>query len=272
MNRFRLLIPQDAQSAFKSLPEPLGKSPHSENLMFEWVSSHGDPDIKQRRLGLNRRGVTAIYYQVRQWKAAFFDMDSTVIGQETIVELAACGNKQQEVSDITEAAMAGKLDFNQALQQRVATLQGLPVSIFEEVKQRLVINPGMVEFSSAANKQGLGLYLVSGGFIPFVRDIAATLGFAGSHGNHLDEKDGYLLGTVSGTIVDAAEKKAFLLSTVEALQLDPKEALAVGDGANDLEMMSAAGLAIGYKPKELLLPHVDGAIFDSHLSLLDILN
>ena len=105
-------------------------------------------------------------------QSCFFDMDSTVIGQETIVELAACAGKSEEVSRVTEAAMEGKLDFTEALQERVARLKGLPPSVYEEVHQRLMINPGLHEFSRIAKENGIKLYLVSGGFLPFAKKIA----------------------------------------------------------------------------------------------------
>ena len=117
----------------------------------------------------------------------------------------------------------------------------------------------------------MGLYLVSGGFTPFAKHIAEALNFSGVHANHLDDDGESLLGTVSGTVVDGLEKRNFLAETMVTLQLDPEDAIAVGDGANDLQMMAAAGLAVGYQPKDLLIEHIDGAIFGSHLSLIDII-
>ena len=199
-------------------------------------------------------------------------MDSTAIAQETIVELAACAGKSEEVHRITEEAMAGKLNFTEALNERVASLKGLPISIYEDVFKRLHINPGLKEFSELANSKGMSLYLVSGGFIPFAKKISEALGFQAHHANHLDVKNETLVGTVSGTIVDGEEKARFLEATCQAKSISTNHTLVVGDGANDLNMMAAGGIAIGYHPKPVLIEKTDGMILNDHKVLMDIIN
>ena len=271
MPQFRLITVQEQAGTFEPYCGQGEISTVSGNAVFTWNSENIPPEVASKRIELNKKGITCICHPVSEIKAAFFDMDSTAIGQETIVELAACAGKSTEVEKITEEAMAGKLDFIAALDQRVATLKGLSTDIYPEVMERLVINSGLKEFSSYAREKGIQLFLVSGGFVQFAKNIANSLGFSGYHANVLDEKEGKLLGTVSGTIVDGKEKKEFLLRTCQNLAIKPSNCLVVGDGANDLNMMEEAGIAIGYHPKPILIEQTNGAIYSDHLSLIDTL-
>ncbi|SMF14174.1 phosphoserine phosphatase SerB [Pseudobacteriovorax antillogorgiicola] len=272
MARLNLIVSN--QAAFQ-VPSHCGQKKHTgihDQVFYSWQADAVDDATQNLRKTLNQQGITAILWQESPIKAAFFDMDSTAIGQETIVELAACAGKGDEVHRITEEAMAGKLDFEEALHKRVATLKGLSTGIFEQVQKRLVINPGLREFSRHAKAQGIALYLVSGGFIPFAQRIAQELGFDGVHANHLDTANDQLTGTVSGTIVDGAEKRNFLETTARLKGFEPWETLVVGDGANDLPMMKLAGIAIGYHPKPLLIDPSHGAIYDSHQTLISVID
>ena len=271
MPQFRLITTQEQASTFEPYCGRAQISPLSGNAVFTWSGDSLASDIVSSRIQFNKQGITCICHPVAEIKAAFFDMDSTAIGQETIVELAACAGMSAEVEKITEDAMAGKLDFVAALDQRVATLKGLSTEIYPEVMERLVINPGLKEFSRYATEQNIQLFLVSGGFGQFAKNIANSLGFSGYHANLLDEEEGKLLGTVSGTIVDGKEKKEFLLRTCQNLAIKPSNCLVVGDGANDLNMMEDAGIAIGYHPKPILIEQTHGAIYSDHHSLIDTL-
>ncbi|RYZ61673.1 MAG: phosphoserine phosphatase SerB, partial [Proteobacteria bacterium] len=196
------------------------------------------------------------------------DMDSTVIGEESIIELARAADKQTEVAEITEQAMAGLLDFTSALRERVRMLSGLPDSTIDAVAKGLTINRGMIELSQEFNKRGIKLFLVSGGFNALASGVARTLGFEGFIANELDSEDGHLNGKLRGSIINAEAKAQFLTETCTRLGIHVNDTLTVGDGANDLLMMQASGAAIGYFPKKILLSHISGAIYHDHSDLI----
>lgn len=203
-----------------------------------------------------KAGATVGFSPIPRVKAVFFDMDSTVIHQESIVELAAYAGTSEEVSRITERAMAGELDFKESLRRRVATLAGLPDSIFAEVGERLTLHRGIQAFAAFCRELKVPIYMVSGGFVPLAEIIQRKVGFTAIHANVLEVEGGKLTGRVAGEIVDEDVKQRFLLETCEALGIDPREACAVGDGANDLKMMAVSGCAVGFQPKPVLLPHI----------------
>jgi phosphoserine phosphatase len=194
-------------------------------------------------------------------KAVFFDMDSTVILEESIVELARAAGSWETVARITERAMAGELDFETALRERVATLKGLPVSVLSEVSQRLTLAQGIQAFAGFAREIQLPLFLVSGGFSELAATVARRVGFDGWFANQLEIKDGLLTGGLEGPVVDAATKRTFLEATCLRLGIKPEQVCAVGDGANDIPMLKAAGVAVGFAPKPVLLEVCDGANF-----------
>jgi phosphoserine phosphatase len=189
-------------------------------------------------------------------RALFFDMDSTVIGQETIVELARAAGKSEEVARITQDAMEGKLDFRESLTRRVAVLKGLPASVIEDTIAALVPEPGIGELIAQAKGEGIPSYLISGGFLATAEPIARRLSFAGFHANSLKVVEGRLTGELFGEIVDGPGKSRWLEQMCSRLGVLPGETVAIGDGANDIPMMEKAGLAIGYDPKPVLLPHL----------------
>jgi phosphoserine phosphatase len=202
--------------------------------------------------GLAIRGFTPPL-ALRDFKAIVFDMDSTLINIECIDEIADAVGKKAEVSAITEAAMRGEIaDFKESLRRRVALLRGAPQSALREVyEQRLRLNPGATELVAAARAAGLATMLVSGGFTFFADRVKERLGMDHARSNVLEIEDGVLTGRVLGDIVDGEEKKRQLLALCERLGCPPSQAIAVGDGANDLLMMGAAGLSVAYhaKPK-----------------------
>lgn len=190
---------------------------------------------------------------LNQFKAIAFDMDSTLISIECIDEIADAVGKKAEVAAITEAAMRGEItDFKDSLRRRVALLQGVPAQALQEVyEQRLKINPGAPELINAAKAAGLQTLLVSGGFTFFADRVKERLGMHEAHSNVLEIEGGLLTGRVLGDIVDGEAKKQHLLALCARIGCDPKAAIAVGDGANDLPMMGVAGLSVAYhaKPK-----------------------
>ncbi len=191
------------------------------------------------------------------FKLAAFDMDSTLISIECIDEIAALAGKGREVAAITEAAMRGEItDFKDSLRRRLALLAGVPATVLDRVlAERLTFNPGARELCAALKRTGLKLVLVSGGFTFFTRHVAAELGMDFVRSNELEIEHGALTGRVVlqdwGDICDGAEKRRMLLESCAAIGCRPDEAIAVGDGANDLPMMAAAGLSVAFhaKPK-----------------------
>jgi phosphoserine phosphatase len=204
--------------------------------------------------GLWLRGFTPPL-RLRDFKLVAFDMDSTLINIECVDEIAAAAGRKAEVAAITEAAMRGEIaDYASSLRQRLALLRGVPLSALEDVfTQRLQLNPGVETFVSACQAAGLKTLLVSGGFTFFSERVRARLGLDFARANMLEVVDGRLTGALVprpwGEVVDGAEKKRVLLEVAELLGVPPAQTIAVGDGANDLPMMGAAGLSIAFHPK-----------------------
>jgi phosphoserine phosphatase len=208
------------------------------------------------------------------FRAMVFDMDSTLINIECIDEIADAVGKKAEVSAITEAAMRGEIaDFKESLTRRVALLKGVPETALHEVyEKRLRLNPGATELIAAARSAGLTTLLVSGGFTFFADRVKERLGMDFARSNVLEIEGGVLTGRVVGDIVDGEEKKRQLLALCERLGCPPSQAIAVGDGANDLLMMGAAGLSVAYhaKPKvrEQAMVAIDQGGLDRLLEVL----
>jgi phosphoserine phosphatase len=186
------------------------------------------------------------------------DMDSTMIGQECIDELADLVGLKQHVAAITERAMRGEIEFEPALRERVAVLKGLPASVVEEViAKRITLTPGGRELVNTMRQNGAYTCLVSGGFTLFTGPISRTIGFNEDRGNTLIVEDGKLSGRVAEPILGREAKLATLIELREHLGLSPQDTLAAGDGANDLAMIEVAGLGVAYhaKPKVAAAAH-----------------
>ena len=184
-----------------------------------------------------------------------FDMDSTLINIECIDEIADFAGRKAEVAGITEAAMRGEIaDYKDSLRRRVALLAGVSEAVLDRVyEERLRLNPGVETFVAACQAAGLKTLLISGGFTHFSERIRHRLRLDFARANTLGVAHGRLTGTLFdrpwGDIVDGAEKKRVLLEVCELMGISTAQAIAVGDGANDLPMMQAAGLSIAYHPK-----------------------
>ena len=191
------------------------------------------------------------------FKLISFDMDSTLINIECIDEMAAAAGRKAEVAAITEAAMRGEIgDFKDSLRRRLALLAGVPEQALEQVwRGRLRLNPGAAELVQACRRAGLKVLLVSGGFTFFAERVRRQLGLDFARSNQLEIQHGQLTGRVVpqswGDIVDGAMKRQTVLDTCSLIGCEPAQAIAVGDGANDLAMMGAVGLSVAYhaKPK-----------------------
>jgi len=192
---------------------------------------------------------------LRDFGLIALDMDSTLINIECVDEIADAAGRKAEVAAITEAAMRGEIaDYKDSLRRRVALLAGVPVTALEAVyRDRLRLNPGAETLLHACQAAGLKTLLVSGGFTFFTDRIRDRLGFDFTRSNVLEVTDGKLTGRMVdqpwGDICDGAEKRRMLLQTCEMLGLAPRQAIAVGDGANDLPMMGEAGLSVAYHAK-----------------------
>ena len=204
--------------------------------------------------GLFIRGLR-LPLHLADYKLVAFDMDSTLINIECVDEIAALAGRGAEVAAITEAAMRGEIsDYKDSLRRRVALLAGLPESTLQQVyDQRVQLNPGVPEFVRACQAAGLKTLLISGGFTFFSERIRQHLKLDFARANTLGTFNGRLTGTLFdrpwGDIVDGAEKKRVLLEVAELMGIGPERTIAVGDGANDLPMMLAAGLSIPFHPK-----------------------
>jgi len=204
--------------------------------------------------GLFIRGLTPPL-SLSHYKLVAFDMDSTLINIECVDEIAAAAGRKDEVAAITEAAMRGEIsDYKDSLRRRVALLAGVPETALQRVYDtQLQLNPGVEAFVAALQAAGLKTLLVSGGFSFFSERIRHRLGLDFARANTLGLYNGRLTGTLQdrpwGDIVDGAEKRRVLLEVCELMGIAPSQAIAVGDGANDLPMMGVAGLSIGFHGK-----------------------
>ncbi|MES2889820.1 MAG: phosphoserine phosphatase SerB [Pseudomonadota bacterium] len=192
---------------------------------------------------------------LKQFKLIAFDMDSTLINIECVDEIAAAVGRKAEVAAITEAAMQGEIsDYKESLRRRVALLKGVPVSALQTVfDERLQLNLGAQTLVEACQLAGLHTLLVSGGFTFFTDRLQAQLKLNFSRSNVLEVDDGHLTGRMVdqpwGDICDGEEKRRMLQSTCAQLGVAPSQAIAMGDGANDLPMMGWAGLSVAYHAK-----------------------
>lgn len=204
--------------------------------------------------GLFVRGITPPL-RLSDYRLIAFDMDSTLIDIECVDEIADAAGRKAEVAAITEAAMRGEIaDYKESLRQRVALLAGVSVEQLEQVyRHRLQINPGADELVQACREAGLRTLLVSGGFTFFADRVKRRLQLDDARSNLLEVVDGRLTGRLLdqpwGDICDGAEKRRAVLQTCERIGCSPSQAIAVGDGANDLDMMAAVGLSVAYRAK-----------------------
>ncbi len=180
------------------------------------------------------------------------DMESTVIAEEMLDELAARLGIADQVAPITARAMNGELDFAEALRARVGLLSGQPASLLEELAARATLNPGARTLVQTLRAQGAVTALVSGGFTCFTEPVGAACGFDRQQANRLVIEDGRLTGEIAPPILDRAAKRSALEALAAEQGLDLAASCAVGDGANDLDLIQAAGLGVGYRPKPAL--------------------
>lgn len=187
----------------------------------------------------------------RHKRLAVFDMDSTLIQQEVIDEIARKIGVEEAVSAITARAMDGELDFTASLKERVALLKGVPATVFEELRGVITLTPGAKDLIKALKRLGYKTAVLSGGFTPLTGWLAGQLGLDYSYANHLVVSDdgSVLTGEVTGEIVNAEKKREHVLAITEKEGILLEQSIAVGDGANDLPMMGVAGLGVAFNAK-----------------------
>jgi phosphoserine phosphatase len=212
--------------------------------------------------------------KLADFKLIAFDMDSTLINIECVDEIADAAGRKAEVAAITEAAMRGEItDYKDSLRRRVALLKGVSVESMDGVyHERLKLNPGAAELVHACKEAGMKVLLVSGGFTFFTDRIRRELGIDYTRSNVLEVEDGLLTGRMVhqpwGDICDGEEKKKMLLETCAMLGITPGQAIAMGDGANDLPMMGVAGLSVAYHAKPAVRAQAMVAINEGGLDRL----
>ncbi|MBM7230233.1 phosphoserine phosphatase SerB [Dietzia cinnamea] len=211
--------------------------------------AHG-VDISVDGAGLSRRSKRLVV----------FDVDSTLVQGEVIEMLAAHAGKEEEVRAVTERAMRGELDFAQSLHERVATLAGLPATVLDEVAASIVLTPGARTTIRTLKRLGIRCGVVSGGFIQVISGLVEELGLDFAKANTLEIVDGHLTGRVIGEVVDREAKAEYLRAFADELGIALSQTVAVGDGANDIDMLTTAGLGIAFCAKPALREVADASL------------
>ncbi len=241
--------------------EPLYKNSGQQSRACIELTVRGQPvdldAMKQRFLEISQQLDIDIAFQEdsvyrRNRRLVVFDMDSTLIQQEVIDELAKHAGVGEEVSQVTEAAMQGEIDFRESLRRRVGLLEGLDASVLETVAQNLSLSEGAERLIRTLKGFGYKTAIISGGFSYFGRHLQQKLGVDDVHANELEIRDGKVTGKVLGPIVDGERKALLLRELAEREGLRLEQTIAVGDGANDLPMLRLAGLGIAYRAKPLV--------------------
>ncbi|MBU2551725.1 MAG: phosphoserine phosphatase SerB [Proteobacteria bacterium] len=223
-------------------------------MMVNVAGAENPGRLKRRVMSRGREiNVDLAFQKIESYRKSkrliFFDMDSTLIDMEVIDEMASRAGVFQEVARITEKAMRGEIDFEEALTQRVALLKGLSVAEMTDIREHLVLSEGVETVAATLKALGFKLGLVTGGFDFFADHLKARLGFDFAYANRLEIKNDTLTGRLIGPIVDAAQKARIVNQVSRELNIMLDQTVAVGDGANDALMLGQAGLGLSYNAK-----------------------
>ncbi len=238
------------------------------DIPFDGLASEQADAAARGALGGEAVDVIAQPAEGRRKRLLLADMDSTIVTSETLDELAAFAGLKDRIAAITKRAMDGELDFIQALAERVGMLAGLPVSALERTWEATEMTPGAAELVATMRAAGAHCVLVSGGFTFFTARVAERLGFHAHNSNTLLTRDGKLTGRVAEPVLDRHAKLATLKRVAAELGLPLSAALAVGDGANDLDMIRAAGLGVAFRAKPIVAAAARAKVDHSDLRAL----
>ena len=222
----------------------------------------------REQAGQHQIDVNQIDPEAKPKKLLIADMDATIIRGESLDELAALAGIGEEISQITARAMAGELDFEEALAARLTLLKGQPASLLDTVAENTQITPGARVLVKTMRANGAACYLISGGFTFLTSVIAEKLGFTGHHANQLAIEDGQLAGYAEPPILGKQAKYDFLNHYTKLMQIEPFSSLCVGDGANDMMMLQAAGMGVAFEGKPALREAIEIQISYSDLTAL----
>ncbi|HJQ46948.1 MAG TPA: phosphoserine phosphatase SerB [Amycolatopsis sp.] len=238
-----------------SVPEDTERADDELRAGLADVASTGGLDIAVERAGIARRAKRLIV----------FDVDSTLIQGEVIEMLAAYAGVEPKVREITDAAMRGELNFTESLEKRVRLLAGLPASVLDEVAEAIVLTPGARTTVRTLKRLGFRCGVVSGGFHAIIDRIVADLGLDFAAANELEIVDGKITGRVVGEIIDRAGKATALRRVADSYGIPMAQCVAVGDGANDIDMLRAAGMGVAFNAKPALREVADTALSHPYL-------
>ncbi len=268
-------VRHDAIDAVAAALSALGCAPEEPRWIDEGLAADiafgAEPDAARRAIANLALGVDHVVQRQadRERRLLIADMDSTMITVECIDELADYAGIKAEVADVTERAMRGELDFEAALVARVALLKDLDDAVIDRCREeRVRLTPGARRLVRTFRARGGHAVLVSGGFTRFADPVAVEIGFNRAVANVLDITDGRLAGTVRRPIVDAERKRRELIAQVARMNIDIKESLAIGDGANDIPMITSAGLGVAYHAKPKARDAADMAVDHGDLTAI----
>lgn len=237
----------------------------------QFIISKKPDNFETLRDQMHQQGndLNLVSYPIMRKKLLVADMDSTIIEQECIDELAAEIGVGKEVVEITRLAMNGQIDFVDALKERVALMKGVSEDILEKVwQQRIKLTPGGTELVATMKANGAKSFLISGGFTEFTSRVAKTLGFEQHFANELLVRDGKLLGKVKEPTLGQDAKRVILNRILNSLDILPEDCMAVGDGANDILMLKSAGLGVAFRAKPIVNQQIPTQIRFADLTAL----